>query len=273
MQTVEYRRWAPPASPVSVEFPADLFLELGWSERSGALYGSRRGREVRLTVCGPQTDEEKADEEKEKSGEEEEKSEQEKVGVFISRIRGEVFLTEGDLAFLDERRAGLALVVAGDRAGFFVRETDGAIQTVRSHEEFSVPRAGKANPPATAERSPRRARISLRTVAKWALPVLVLAMVALAALARLPAAQTPRSVALHEVEHQLRISWEPAQTAVLTIYDGAGRVSIPVYANQSTATYAMRGPEVDVSLVSMDPPDRGRRVSAHYAGAALAAGR
>ncbi len=244
-------------------------MELGWSESSGALYGSRRGRDVRLTACGAPTGEEDGN-----AGGKEENSERETLGVFISRIRGEVFLTEGDLGLLNERSAGLALVVVGDRAGFFVRQADGAIQTVRSHEEFAVPRAGKVKPASPVRRSLRRGRISASTVAKWALPVLVFAMVALAVLALLPSvAQVPRNITLHEVEHQLRISWEPAQDAVLTIYDGAGRVSIPVYANQSTATYAMRGPEVDVSLVSMDPPDRGRRVSAHYAGAAVASGR
>ena len=62
------------------------------------------------------------------------------MGVFFSRIRGEVFLTETDLAFFNEHQSEVALVVAGDRAGFFVREADGSIQTVRSHEEFSIAR-------------------------------------------------------------------------------------------------------------------------------------
>jgi hypothetical protein len=256
MQTIEYRRWAPSASPLSVEFPSELLSGLGWAESSGSLYGSHRGREIHVSAISERQDEE-----------------QEKVGVFISRIRGEVFLTESDLAFLNEQRAGLALVVAGDRAGFFVREPGGSIQTVRSHEEFSVPQADE-NPGSTTEMTVGRGWISAPTVAKWALPVLVFAMVALAALAVLPpGAQAPRSIAVHEVEHQLRISWEPAQNAVLTVYDGAGRMSIPVYTNQSTATYAMRGPEVDVSLLSLDPPDRGRRLSAHYDGAAVGPGR
>ncbi len=90
-------------------------------ETSGVLYGSRHGGQIRITsIETPRGEEEK------------------KVGVFFSRIRGEVFLTEADLTFFNEHHSEVALVVAGDRAGFFVREAGGSIQTVRSHEEFSI---------------------------------------------------------------------------------------------------------------------------------------
>ena len=59
-------------------------------------------------------------------------------GHFICRARGEVFLTDDDLANLERHHGVLALVIAGGRAGFFVREPDGSVQAIRSHEEFRV---------------------------------------------------------------------------------------------------------------------------------------
>jgi len=61
----------------------------------------------------------------------------EKIGIFVRRAEGEVFLTEADLERFEGQRAAVALVVAGNRAGFFVRQADGSIQTIRSHEEFT----------------------------------------------------------------------------------------------------------------------------------------
>ena len=60
------------------------------------------------------------------------------VGIFVCRARGEVFLTDDDLANFEKHQGVLALVVAGGRAGFFVREPDGSVQAIRSHEEFKV---------------------------------------------------------------------------------------------------------------------------------------
>ena len=49
-----------------------------------------------------------------------------------------MFLTDDDLANFESHQGVLALVVAGGRAGFFVREPDGSVQAIRSHEEFKV---------------------------------------------------------------------------------------------------------------------------------------
>jgi hypothetical protein len=238
MRTIEYRRWSPLASPVCVEFPAELLLELGWADTSGILYGSRRGREVRVSALRAPSEEAPR-----------------KVGVFVSRIRGEVFLTEADLAFLNQQQAGLALVVAGKRAGFFVREPDGSIQTVRSHEEFTI---GQGRPPLPGRREKR----------SWApAGLLALGVLPLAALAVLPqhaAREAPQSLDVHASGNQLHISWTPVPGAVLTVEDGGSRVSVPVYAEQSTATYAMQGTDVAVSLVSVDPANHLRRESARY---------
>lgn len=235
MRTVEYRHWAPAASPLSVEFPAELLLELGWAQTSGTLFGSRRGREIRVLAFNAAGDDG-----------------QENVGVFVSRIRGEVFLTETDLAFLNERRADLALVVAGKRAGFFVRESDGSIQTVRSHEEFAV---AEARPLPVSNRPNRRKWLPAGVVALGTLP--------LAALAVLPRPK-PQNLDVSEIGNQLRISWTPVRNAVLSIDDAGGRVSIPVYADQSTVTYEMNGADVAVSLTSVDASNHLRRESARY---------
>jgi hypothetical protein len=233
MRRIEYLRWEPAKSPLTVELPRDLLLQLGWSDSRGVLYGSRRGEEVRIASLESRTDEE-----------------QEKIGVFASRIRGEVFLTDGDLAFLNRERVDLALVVAGRRAGFFVRERGGSIQTVRSHEEFSVVPAAPLAPLPLIK--PRR---------KWApAGALALAALPLAALAMFPqrAAQTPGSIEVRELEHQLRISWAPEQNAVLRIDDGGATIETPVRTGQSSVTYAPRSGEVEVTLTGL------RNLSTNY---------
>lgn len=241
------------SSPVSVEFPGEVLLELGWGESRGVLFGWRKGREVRISTLGTRVDEE-----------------QEKVGVFVSRVRGEVFLTEGDLRFMTEHGVDLALVAAGQRAGFFVREISGSIQTVRSHEEFSteqkeevtstaVPKTAVAKTSAKPVRSRERRR-------KW-IPAGLFAVVGLlaAAVVVLPqrAAQARwkaagRSMEVREEARQLFISWQPMQNAVLTIEDNGSIVSIPVYADQSTVTYLPRGNDIEVRLTGL------RTLSAHY---------
>jgi hypothetical protein len=253
MRTIEYRRWSPPASRLRVEFPADLLLELGWAETAGILYGSRHGAEIRITALQIPWEEK-----------------QEKVGVFMSRIRGEVFLTEADLAFFKEHQSELALVVAGDRAGFFVRERDGSIQTVRSHEEFAVTPLQPAGLIAAAPKTPRRVSrpqmwAATVFVALAALPIAGLAVAVLPQTTGRPLQQpAPSALTLSESGGQLRISWKPGRNAVLVIDDGGTRRSLLVYPNQSNVTYVPRGSEVEVSLVTVDAASQPRRESALY---------
>src|SRR5579863_2227761 len=253
MRTIEYRRWSPPGSPVRIEFPAELLLELGWAETSGVLYGSRRHQEIRIAAIGMPWGEE-----------------QEKIGVFVSRIRGEVFLTEKDLAFFKEHQGEIALVVAGDRGGFFVREADGSIQTVRSHEEFPIARPRAESAPGAAA-APKAIRKTVERVRKWmpaGVPAWIVALAALplAALAVFPqrVADKPLELRVHEAGGQLRITWKPGENAVLAIDDDGRRLAIPVYANQSNVTYAPRGSQVEVSLVTVDAANQPRRESAIY---------
>jgi hypothetical protein len=65
MRNIEYRLWEPIESPLSVEFPAELLLDLGWAENSGRMYGAKCGRAVRVASLNAPTDEQ-----------------QEKIGVF-----------------------------------------------------------------------------------------------------------------------------------------------------------------------------------------------
>jgi hypothetical protein len=250
MRSVQYRRWSPPQSPLRIEFPADLLPELqppaGSLENSGILYGLRRGREVRVLTARPEPGEVL-----------------ESVGVFVSRSRGEVFMTESNLSFFEREGAAVALVIAGSRAGFFVRESDESIQTVRSHEEFPVSNQatgpGKPSPPA-------------KTVAnaKWAWSgagMLALVTLPVAALAYLRPAfpQAPRSLRVQEDQNQLTISWAAGRQAILQIEDGTERTAVTVPPDQSNATYVRRTGEVQISLIPLDG-EPGRRESARFVG-------
>lgn len=250
MHAIEYRHWAPAESPLSVEFPAERLLQLGSAEVSGILYGWRRESLVHVTSFTREDEE------------------QENVGVFFSRIRGEVFLTEADLQFMQQQGADLALVVAGCRAGFFVREADGSIQTVRSHEEFStLPDAGPGEPQPAASRSRPPWMKVWERMPNGAIAIAALPVMTLGALAVFPQRSAPTSlrVEVREAEHQVRITWQPARNAVLTIHDNGASIAIPVTADQTSATYAMKGPEVEVSLLSIDDKNRVQRVTTQVA--------
>ena len=254
MHTVEYRIWSPAASPLNVEFPAELTRGLGFEETSGSLYGSRHGRTILILARSS----------------EEENEEREKVGVYMSRIRGEVFLTETDLAFFKEQQGEVALVVAGHRAGFFLREEDGSIQTVRSHEEFSAEvRHFNAPFPVTTSLVTTSAEQRLMPKPRWPRTLAGIAMLGalpIAALAVLPKriAKASSALEVREAGGELRISWKPGHTAVLAIDDGGRKLAIPVYSNQSNVTYAPQASEVEVSLVTVDAENQPRRETAHY---------
>ena len=222
MQSLRYRRWSPPASPLRIEFPSDLARAL-WPEpdqleTSGLLFGVRHGREVHIIAA--------------RQGEG-----FEKIGIFVARARGEVFLTEANLHLFEKHQATVALVRAGSKAGFFIREPNGSIQTVRSHQEFSIEDAEPAPP---APLPPRRSRNPAWTAA--ACFALTLPLLAFFRPAPAPGLE------VREHSGQLQISWEPGQSALLEINDGARRVAVPVFANQSNLTYARSSAQVDVIL-------------------------
>jgi hypothetical protein len=238
MQTLPYRRWSPPASPLRIEFPEELARKL-WPEPdaleiSGKLYGVRYGAEVHVMAA--------------QAG-----HAREVIGIFVARVRGEVFLTESNLALFERNQATIALVRAGNRAGFFVREPNGSIQTVRSHEEFSIEEPA---PPVITSK-PSQSGIRKPSWAPAACFALTLPLLAFFRPA--PAF----GLKVHENAGQLQISWQPGQPALLEIQDGERRVAVPVFANQSNLTYTRNGAQVDVSLTREDgtahPPSASAR--------------
>jgi len=119
--------WSPPGSPIRITYAAALFQEVRLEGVSGVLYGLRSEAWVRLVVACIRVD----------SGDLRQAGLY-PVGIFSARNRGEVFLTETDLEQFERTGAPVALVIAGAKAGFFVHQHDGSIQSIKSHEEFAA---------------------------------------------------------------------------------------------------------------------------------------
>ncbi|MGH9646467.1 MAG: hypothetical protein ACRD4E_06585 [Bryobacteraceae bacterium] len=182
------------------------------------------------------------------------------LGTFVCRERGEVFLTDDDLANFESHQGVLALVVAGGRAGFFVREPDGSVQAIRSHEEFKVADAASrpsvetnvtAELPAPASRGWWQVRLAWKRAA------------AVAALLAVPAGafaylrpllpHLPIALAIREEAGQLVIGWNAgalAEGSRLEIQDGSERTILMLPANASSATYGLQGDDVEVRLTT-----------------------
>jgi len=214
-------RWRPPRSSVSIEYSPELLSEMRPRaesiETTGFLYGYREGSVLSISGTRPP-----------EAGE--------KIGIFVSRFRGEVFLTESNLEIFEKENSLVALVIAGDKAGFFVREPDGSIQSVRSHEEFLLP----AHAPAKS------------SAGKWAW--VAGAGFALAVLLPMFRQRPPQPPALQvsEERNELHIAWEAGEHAILEIHDGGERIATPVSPDQSSATYARRTSTVEISLIPLD---------------------
>jgi hypothetical protein len=263
MVTVHYRRWCPPKSPLRIEFRPELLhavrlegcristsIPAQWTppfkrtlnQSSGLLFGVRYQDEVRvLAVRGDEKDvapEGLAP-----------------LGTFVCRARGEVFLTDDDLANFEKHRGVLALVVAGGQAGFFVRERDGSVQAIRSHEEFQVAAV-------TPQRAPvREAAAELPAPAPHWWPAWK-RLAACAGLLAIPAGafavrpllpHLPIALAMHEEAGQLVIGWNAGTLmdgSRLEIRDGSERTVLLLPAHTSSATYGPKGSDVQVRLTS-----------------------
>jgi|GEM_PF-1428400 len=265
MVTVHYRRWCPPQSPLRIEFPPQLLhdvrlqgarperrLPLRWIPRlnrvvnqtSGLLFGVRRDDEVRVLAAGADRDEENPDG-------------LVPVGTFVCRERGEVFLTDDDLGNFEKYQGLLALVVAGGRAGFFVREPDGSVQAIRSHEEFRV-----------ADAASRPVSEATGVVGELPAPVPSLwrawrRIAACAALLAIPAGafaylrpllpSLPLALTIREDAGQLLIGWNAgalADNSRLEIQDGSERTILMLPAHTSSATYGRHSDDVEVRLLT-----------------------
>jgi hypothetical protein len=180
------------------------------------------------------------------------------VGTFVCRARGEVFLTDDDLASFESQHGVLALVIAGGRAGFFVREPDGSVQAIRSHEEFRVADAASrssAETNAAAELPAPAPHGSWQSGLVWKRVAACAALLAVPAGAfaylrpRLP--HLPIALAIREEAGQLVIGWNAgalAEGSRLEIQDGSERTILMLPANASSATYGPQGDDVAVRL-------------------------
>jgi hypothetical protein len=178
------------------------------------------------------------------------------LGIYTRRIRGEVFLTETDLSLFAQHHATLALVVAGDRAGFFTCESDGAMQGIRSHQEFPIQELPipQSVAPSGWWRRTWRAGFSLAGFLGLALSI--------GACTLLPPAEPPLNLHIRTVAQQLVITWNPAAMAAgtLEIDDGSTRLRLPLRPGQSGVTYPLRASpfeaqDIDVRLSTA--PGRG----------------
>lgn len=272
---VQYRRWAPSQSPLRVEFPLGLLRELQTvtpgqqMERTGVLFGTRYGWDVRIMAVS--NDDAAGD--SQCAG-------LRPVGIFAARARGEVFLTESNLESFDRAKAAVALVLAGPKGGFFVRNSDGSVQSIQSFEEFSV---GELNSPlaelvlrptarvkAQKPAKPRRARRQIRT----ALACLgLIAIPLMAAPLWKPLLPRPRlALSVLESDGQLRITWNPRAIrgqATLEIVDGAENTVRPVDPVQTSAVYARRSGQVEVRLAEIDESGVHRNETVRFVGRAI----
>ena len=212
------RTWAAPESPFRIEYSPALLREMrissGGVDAFGVLYGVRHGDTIRLVST------------RGRAG-------LDPLGIFACRVRGQVFLTEEDLERFEKADACVAMVISGETGGFFVRDTHGSIEAVRSYQEFSI-----HGPPGR-----RREAAKLSCVALGRLPG------AGAAVSSIPVTSIRRSrCILQEDAGQLRISWNAPTSETLTILDGGDRTSVAISPGQTTATYARRTGDVTVGI-------------------------
>ncbi len=215
----KFRVWSPPESPVRIEYLPGLFQE-ALEAGSGTLYGHIAEKTIRITSANGGGS---------------------ALGIFSARDRGEIFLTEDDLERFESKDAKVALVIASGRAGFFVRQADGSIQSIRSHQEVAAP-------------NPERRR--------WTrLPAAALSLVVVALTAAWALRQPPLAISIREDAGQLRILFTRSN-GLIEITDGSTARSVPVNRSTTSLTYAPQSADVQIRLTS------GRRVeTARYVAA------
>jgi hypothetical protein len=208
------RTWAPRESPFRIEYAPALLRELRIANSGvdafGILYGIRDGQTIRLVST------------RGRAG-------LDPLGIFAARVRGQVFLTEEDMGRFEKAQAYVALVISGETGGFFVRDSAGSIEAVRSYEEFSI-------------HSPVKV-VKRRWSWTWCLALFPL----LCFIPRHP--PPPLALTLREDSGQLRISWSVPSKATLSILDGGQRTAIAI-SGLSSVTYSRRSEDVTVEIGS-----------------------
>lgn len=193
MSDARYGTWSVAESPVAIDYSFVVIEEIrhevtegfqklsrGGIEVGGVLYGTREGRTVRIQAIRPITcehargpafqlsdaDKARLKEQLEQGAEDPRLAELMCLGWFVSHTRSEIMLSESDREIYGEYFGApwqVTLVVrpgrgGSMRAGFFVREHDGAARTESSYLEFDFPdrlagvldRPARANRPAAA---------------------------------------------------------------------------------------------------------------------------
>lgn len=220
LQGVPIRSWEPPESPLRIEYSPALLREIRIANTAadsfGVLYGIRRGNTISLVATRGRYG-------------------LEPLGVFASRIRGQVFLTEEDLERFERAEACVALVISAERGGFFVRDAAGSIETVRSYEEFSIHTQPAVAPLKVVER---------RWSWAWSL-----ALIPLLSLFFIPRhRQPPLALKLGDDAGQLSIAWNVPIDSTLTVLDGRAETSVAIHRGLSKITYARRTGDVTVRI-------------------------
>lgn len=255
MSAAHARVWFPRQSPVRIEYSAGLLrevrLESATGNGDGVLFGVRHGDQVRVVAARRAPD----PKDPRLAG-------LDPVGIFAVRIRGEVFLTEPDLERFEKNQDAnaVALVLAGTKGGFFVREAGGSIQTIKSYQEFSLAETEPAKPKCLVE--PPKFLLEKPRARLW--PWFVLGCSGLAAIAVMASPYLrpllpsgPLGLKVHPQAEQLRIQWNPnavAQHASLEIIDGALHITIPLPFPLTNATYTPSSGDVEIRLIV--PGDR-----------------
>jgi len=246
MQSGPSRVWAPPESPLRIEFSSSLVREVRMAgtmvDAFGVLYGVRHGSTVNIVST------------RGRAG-------LDAIGVFASRVRGEVFLTEEDLERFQKADACLALVIAGETCGFFVRDAGGSIETVRSYREFSIHEMPVAPVAAAIPQAEPKRRLH------WAY-ALALAPLLYFAVPKHP--QAPLAVTLNEDAGTLKIAWNRPKSDTLLILDGGELAEVAIQPGQSQIAYGRRTGDVVVKLGSVQarfvgpppPPNEVQRMRA-----------
>src|SRR5205085_4593497 len=142
---------------------------------------------------------------------------------------------------------------------FFLREPDGSIQAIRSHEEFPV--ASLMPSPAVAKKAKLRPGVEQPIPAPGIWPAWK-RMTACAAVLAVPAGafaylrpmlRLPIALALREESGQLVIGWNASALmdgSRLEIRDGSERTLLMLPAHMSSATYGPQGSDVEIRLTT-----------------------
>ncbi len=226
-----HRVWHPPQSAIRVEYSDEFLRQVqreGEGERRGILYGRRGDGEVRLLAArrlGYQRDLRLIG--------------LEHVGMFAVRRQGQVFLTEHDLDLADRLSVNLILVAAGDRGGFFIRNSDRSIQGIRSFQEFPLPAYEGTRKP-----SPLKAWVS-GAIACGSLIVCV---------ALYASPKVPLTLSAREQAGQLIVQWNRGVNGTLEIANNLRTLQVPISPLQKETVFIPDRGQVTIRLVPLDEP-------------------